>query len=356
MSTPGTGLHGCPDLQAELEGFFTTCDASLLPDPSAINEFLWSGLNRSGIQQGLVPGNGKIRTLQLRYDQAISESDVDEVSSCDRVCVATTKRGDLITNYEIDTCDKLRIEELINANDFKEACRGNSDILNKKMRLMMNALLKKVSTKMVGLAAGYFGHWPTDVQNKISDGGVDTLKIATKLASGAIDPEGMYDLDFAIQQTQFCNGAIVFGGAALKKYADLMNAGCCASTGLNVAEILAQFGYAVTYDRRLDVELGDSIHGMVLGVRALQPVYFTANNDGINDAIGLNVGANYQKQVIYEPMTGMGIDLTLSDDCGDVSIIMETVVDLKALPADIFAPDDRMVGTNWVNKVKIVNP
>jgi hypothetical protein len=356
MSTSGTGLYDCPDIQAEVTDYFQTCDAAFLPDPAPLNEFLWSAANRSGIQQVFTPGENKIRKLYLRYDKRLLESEVEEVEDCDRVCTATTKRGDATQLYEIDTCDKLRVSEVMNAEDFKKACRGNMEIVNKKMRIMMNALVRAVASKMTYLTFAHFGGWSTTVDPQISDGGIETFTLNTlKAGSTDINPTAMVDLDMAIQQNGFCSGVAIFAGTTLAKYAQIMNAGCCSNQGIDLQQIMANHGYAVVYDRRVQAQFADAIHAIAIGLGALQPVYYTRNNDGLGDAVGLNVGANYQKQVIYEPSTGIPIDLTISDNCGALSIIMETVVDVKALPADLFAAGDYMTGVNWVNKIKVVN-
>lgn len=350
MSLAPTGLHDCPDIQAELDSYFETCDASLLPDPAPLNEFLWSGANRSGIQQILTPGSNKVRNLVLRYDQRIVESEVDEVDSCERTCTATTKRGDLTKSYEIDTCDKLRIEELMNAEDFKLACRGNFEIVNKKIRLMLNALQAKVATKMTGLAVGYVGAWPQIAGNVV--GGTQLQVATTKATSHDINPKAIEEIDFAIQAAGYCNSAAIFAGRTLYQYMRLMDKGCCSAQGLDLSELMSAYGKAVMWDRRLQAEM-DADSALSIGLKALQPVYYVRNNDGLEGLVG--VGANYQKQVIYD-YNGLPVDLTISDNCGDISIIMETVVDLKALPADMFAPGDYMEAVNWVNEIKVVNP
>lgn len=352
MSFSPQGLHGCPEIQAELDSYFETCDSSLLPDPAPLNEFLWSPLNRSGIQQLLTPSENKIRTLVLRYDQRILESDVEEVDSCERVCTTTTKRGDLTQEYTIDTCNVLRYGNLINANDFKEACRSNFEIINKKLRLMMNVMLRKVATKMTALAAGHVGVWPSDAGTIVAgELVVNTLKTGS---TTDIDPRSIEDIDFALKFANYCNGAAIFSGRTLSKYINLMSKGCCSAAGYDLEKLFAAYGFASMFDRRLHNEIGAD-YALAIAPKALQPVYYVKNNDGVNDAIGLNVGANYQKQVIYEPSTGLPIDLTLSDDCGNVSIIMETVVDLKALPSDLYAPGDYMEGVTGVGKIKVVN-
>lgn len=362
MSIAPTGLHDCPDIQAELDSFFQTCDASLLPDPAPFNDFLWSAQNRGNIQQVLNPGtttSNKIRTGVLRYDQRILESEVTEPGNDEKSCTATTKRGDLTASYSIDPTDKLKVEELINPKDWRAACRGNFDIVNKKMLLLLNALRAKVATRMTERALGHIGAWPSvsaTGSNISTDGGVATLKLATlKTGSSDINPKAVEELDFAIQAANFCNGAAIFGGRTLYQYLRLMDKGCCSTQGLDLAALMASYGKGIVWDRRVQNEFGNADYALAVAPGALQPIYYVENNDGVDEALGVNWGANYRKQVIFDPSTGLPVDLTLSDNCGNISIIMETVVDVVGMPSDLFAPSDYMAGVNWVAKIKVVN-
>lgn len=362
MSYAPAQLHGCPDIQAELDAYFATCDASLLPDPAPLNEFLWSGLNLSGIQRQLVPGTGKVRTLQLRYDQQLLESQVTTVDGCTYDCTATTKRGDLVSSYEIDTCDTLEVSELMNADDFKAACRDNFDIVNKKLALLLKAMDAKIASKMTSLAITKYGAWQENVANLFT-GAVftdatgnssDTLKMQTKkTGSTDINPEAFYFLKAAINHQNFCNGAVVFSGCDFETYANLMQSGCCSNQGLDLGDIMARYGMAVMWDRRYENQMGHE-YGMVLAPGVLQPIWFNHAPDSIAAAVGAGVGTNYIKRTI-NTQTGVPVDLTISDNCGNVSIIIRATVDLVSLPTDLFAPTHHMEGVTWVNKIKVVN-
>ncbi len=364
MSIAPAGLHDCPDIQAELDGYFATCQASELPDNSPLNDYLWSGANRSGIEQLLQPGSNKVRTLQLRYDQRLTEDQVEEIDSCERVCTATTKRGDLVATYEIDTCDKLRVSELINANDFKAACRDNFTIVNKKMTILIKGLMAKIATRVTERALAHIGPWApvaasatTGSGSLATVGGVRTLILSTKkTGSTDVNPEAIEDLNFALKSGFLgCAGVGIFGGRTLDKYMNLMEKGCCSNQGLDLGALFATYKKAFMWDRRVQDEMGSGDLSVAIGLGALQPVTYTANNDGINDALGLNIGANYQKQVIYIPGWNIPVDLTISDDCGNISIIMEANVDVKGMPSDLFAPSDYLSGVNGVAKIKVIN-
>lgn len=361
MSYAPAQLHGCPDLQLELDSQFETCDASILPDPAPLNTFLWSSLNRSGFQQTLVPGQGKTRTVQLRYDQRLLETQVTTVDGCTTNCTATTKRGDLITSYEIDTCDTLEVSELMNAEDFVLACRDNGAIVTKKVRLLINAMVAKIATKMTGLAIAKHGAWQANVNNMGWTGDDNTGNSAKALllqtfktgSTTDLNPIAYYKLNNAINKTNYCRGGVLFGASDLEMYYNLMKAGCCASNGTDLGEILRQFGIAVVWDRRYENAMGHE-YGTVIMPGALQPIYYNHATQSISDALNNSTGRNYAKGIITDPATNIPMDLTISDNCGNVSIILRATVDLKAMPTDMFAPSDNMEGVTFVNKVKVV--
>lgn len=358
MSYVTSVLNDCPDLQAELDQYFNVCDASLLPDPAPLNEFLWSGLNRSGIQQTISPGSGKVRTLQLRYDQRLLESAVTTVDGCTTNCTAVTRRGDMIAEYTIDTCNTLQVEELMKTSYMKAACRSNPEIVLKKIAMLMKAMESKIATTMTGLAVSKYGAWQPNVQNTIADATGNSkkaLKLQTYRPSAFTDinPEAYYDLQLALKQSNYCNGAAIFAGYDLAKYADLMKSGCCSAQGIDLGSILDQYGMAVMWDRRFENAMGHE-YGMAVMPGALQPIYYNAAIASPSEAAGNTVGTNYEEFLMYT-MNGIPVDVILSDNCGNFSIIIRANVDLKALPTDMFAPGDNMEGVTFVNKLKVVN-
>lgn len=358
MSYVTSVLNDCPDLQAELDAFFEVCDASLLPDPAPLTEFLWSGLNMTGISQTISPGNGKVRNLQLRYDQRLLESAVTTVDGCTPNCSASTRRGDLISAYEIDTCDTLQVEELIHASELKASCRPISEIVTKKIAMLMKAMDARVATKYTALAVALFGGWQANVQNTVADDTGNSkaaLKLQTKRPTGFTDinAEAYYDLQTALDLTGYCNGAAIFVGQTLKKYAGLMQAGCCSSQGVDLGAILSLYGMAFAWDRRFENAMGAE-YGMAIMPKALQPIYYNHATSLPAQVAGVTVGTNYE-QFIMTSSRGIPYDVTLSDNCGALSIIVRFTGSLVPLPTDMFAPGDHMETVTFVNKLKVMN-
>lgn len=341
-------MNACPDVQVELNQFYNSCDASMLREPMPFFDFLWSDINVGGLQQIVVPSSGKIKNVVLRYDQRILESAVSEVETCGTTCSSETKRGDKTTTVTIDPCDKLQISEVMNVDDFVYACQSNESILAKKVQMMIDALVRKMATRLTTQAASLLGGWDSSVSPVTAD------ELCVDLyPSGIINPTAMADIDFAMQQSNFCSTTAIFAGADFYKYARAIQAGCCSPQGIDIAQISAQYGKAVLYDKRVNSVAGNT-KAWVLQAGALIPIYYTQNDNMILQGAGLAVGrtdavigANYYKAVIQDPQSGLPIDMVISDNCGEVSIVLEANAKLVSLPSDLFAAGDSMNGVNF---------
>jgi len=342
-------MSTCPNVQVELTNYYQTCDASMLREPMPFFDFLWSDANVGNLQQVVVPQSGKIKTVVLRYDQRILESEVAEVESCGTTCSSETKRGDLTTSVTIDPCDKLQISEVMSVDDFVYTCQSNDLILAKKIQLMIDALVRKMATRLTTQASALLGNWDSTTPN-LCDSSTISL---TPYNGTVINPMAMSDLDFAMQNTNFCSTTAVFAGHQFYTYARALQAGCCSSQGIDIAQISAQYGKAVLYDKRVASIVGQ-YGGWVLQAGSLVPIYYTQNNNGIMEGIGsaignsnVQIGANYYKTVIQDPQSGLPMDLVISDNCGQVSIVLEANAKLVSLPTDLFASADTMNGVNY---------
>ena len=336
-----TTFVNCPDIQGELNQYYNTCSAGNLREPMPFFDFLMSDANMSGLSQQVVPGPGKVRNVVLTYEQRISESEVTSVESCDLTCSAETKRGNLSTTYTIDPCAGWQVEELMSATDFIYACQSNEQILASKIQKLIDAVVRKAATELTTQAAALVGNWSSDTG--VAAG--DCLNVVTVNGSGAINPQGIEDLDLAILQTNFCAAPVVFGGTTIFKYARLMQAGCCSTQGLDLAALQAAYGKAVVWDKRVNSVVGND-GGWVLQPGALAVITYSGadQNMGMGEMLA---GANYRKMTIQDPQSGMPVDLVISDNCGQVSITARVVAKVVSLPSDMFAAGDSMAGVNF---------
>ena len=310
-------------------------------------DFLWSQQNRTGIQQRIVPGGGKTRTLQLVYDQRILESESQAVSSCDQDCTATSVRGNLSADYTID-CTGIKFEELITPSDWRTICESNDMIYERKVQRLIDAAVRKQASLYATQAGALLGGWASDVQNVSSD----YLVINTqKAGSTDINPGFLQDIDMAAMQSGYCNGRVIFGNVDLFKKYGTMQAGCCSNQGVDLSQMLAQYNTAVLYDYRVAAvaQTLEANSSWLVMPQALQPIYLTMNDNNMQ-----LIGANYFKTVIYD-RSGMPLDFTVSDNCGAISLIVTARSKVVSLPLDLFAPGDRMEGVNYFAGIKTTN-
>ena len=333
-------LVACPNIQAELNQYYNTCNASSLREPMPFFDFLMSDANMSGLSQLVAPGNGKIRTVQLIYDQRIAESEVTALGDCEMSCSASTTRGNLSQNYTISCDNGWEIEELITVSDFNYACQSNDQILAKKIQNMVDALVRKAATALTTQAGSLIGSWGADTGVALGD----CLNINTVDGSGNIRPQGWEDLDLAILQTNFCSAPVIFGGTTIFKYARLMQAGCCSSQGLDLQAMRDAYGKAVVWDRRVNAITGNDGF-WVLQPGALAVITYSGADQGMGMGQVLE-GSNYRKMTIQDPQSGLPIDLNISDNCGNISITARTVAKVVSMP-DIFEAGGNMEGVNF---------
>ena len=362
MSVFPNTLVDCPDAQAELDAYFETCTKKgVFYEPTPAYDFLMSPLNRQGVSQlqdAINPGPGKLRNVQLRYDQRILESEVDEVNSCDFTCTSSDKRGDGMTVYQLDPCAKLQISEAFNANDWMAACRSNPDIVMGKILRMMDVLVRRTATKSTDEMAAAFGTWSTNVAaSGLTVNGSDQIVLNT-LKAGTTDfnPGAMADLNAAFKYSNYCQSPVVFGGGVWDRYIRAMQVGCCANDGMDLAATLRTYGMASMWDMRIqDVLAANQFLTVMPG--ALQIVFWNsyAGQNSIDEAAGVRVGKNYDSGVLFHPRTGTPVNILLSDNCGELSVVMHTVSKVFPMPSDMFASGDTMEGVNFVNKGLITN-
>lgn len=360
MSTVGTALHDCPPVQYELNNYFNTCDPSQRSDVSPLVQALYSNANTNNVQMAVVDGPGKVKIARMRYHQLIPELEVLEIDSCDRDCVADTKRGDLIADYTIDPCVKQVVEGKIQAKDFYYSCQNGGAEITGLIGRMVSALRRKTQTKLVSQISGLNGNWSSTVAETFPGQVVNPgsyFKVKTQ-KDASIDPypSTYADIDLAYKMQGFCTTPWTFTGGSLYRYMRLMNAGCCTDSGLDLGSLATQYGTPFIWDRRLQIYMG--VEGaMAIQPGALQVIEFNEYlvDPEIAAASHTTIGKNYETMVIYDPLTGMGMNFLFSDNCGVISIIGHTVTKLVTMPLDMFPNGDYMAGSNYITELRVVN-
>lgn len=357
MSTYYTHLVPCPDIQGRLDALWLGYDAATLRDETPFFDFLMSTTNRSGVVQKVAPGMGKIMTVDLTYEERLLDTATTNLNTTTRSCTATTVRGNKVQSYTIDPAGVLQTEELMAEANFTYVCENIDTIVSRKIaKLVAGHMLAVAKTVTTQAAALLSTKWSSDVAagNIVTDTGVDYLKIYTRLSGGITpDPSGWATLQKAMMQTNFGSYSPIFATGELFDYAQLMRAGCCATSGVDLLAIQQQYGVVVAYDRLVGGVIDTaSTDGWILRPGALQVINWTRNDNGLSGAAGINVGTSYQKQVIFDPRTGYKMDLTLSETCNGVSIIIESVPKAIGMPTDMFNSSDHMASNTFFNGIR----
>lgn len=346
-------LESCEKLQSDLDLWFETCSASELREPAPFFDFLTSDINTQGITQEVAPGQGKIRTVKLRYFQRFLESDVDS-NQANPNCVATGSDADQVTEYTIDSAVNEQVTKIMSLKDLQLVCRNNPDYIRGLISRMVDVLVRKVATKTTTEAAALAGKWDSEVTVNLSD----QLEVRT-LRSGTTDevfPFTMEDIDIAMMQTGYCGNGFMFSGTALYQYYRRVLNGCCANQGVDLGEIAAEYGKAVAYDRRIATAFGDNNNAVVTQPGALALLTYSCNESydgGVNEIIGL--GTNYFHTTVFDPQSGLPMDLNIKDDCGTIHFVLTATTKLVGLPADMFAVGDTKEGVNFFNEILVNN-
>lgn len=355
MSTVTTAITTCPNLQARLVDYFATCPASRRPE-SPLYNFLYSGINRSNLRNIVNPVPGRKRTVTLVYDQPVPTSEVSAVASCDRVCDATTERGDLNADYTIECTDGFYVEEQVRLSDWNESCRSDGEVLAAKLMNMLDGLMARVYQATAEAMPPLLGGWSADVNAAWVDAD-DFLNGAT-LASGNVSPQMFQRINVAKMQSGYCQPTVGVGGTDLYMYWQLMRAGCCSEQGVDMLRILEQYGEAFSYDRYVATEFGNDV-SLLIQAGSIQLLTYNAVTPLLNN-IGSLVDLdmtyrNYFEAIILDPLTGTPVDLTIKSDCGVVDIVMTVTTKPVGLPLDLYPTGHPNEGVNFAAGVQVVN-
>lgn len=353
MSTVTSAVTTCPDLQVGLENIFETCtDIGHQLRNKTLIQFLYSPENRSGIDFLVSPTFGKTRELLAVYDQLIPDSEVTTISDCDGNCTATTERGDLSTTYTMD-CDGFMVEELFDPASWRLSCTNNYEKIQRTILKLIAALDSKVSTSVVSEVGGLRGDWDSAVTTT-----GDALVVNTQLASSVTpNPNAWADIDLALMQTGFCREVFIASGADLYSYNRIMSAGCCADSGLNLAEMFATYGKAVSWDRDVQDALGkEQAYAIMAG--AVQLLTLNMNGGTETEIAQINVGTGAGSSfaaVVNSPFTGLPYDVTVEYVCRKIHLIVEGRVKAVGMPIDMFPSGYHAEGVTYVNQISVVN-
>jgi len=342
-------LSECPQIQRPLgELFIEVGQREQLP----FLEYLNSPENTRLIRLEVSPGRGKLRTVEARWIQRLPETEVEEGADI-LTCTSTNTYGDSTETYTLETTDTYTASQLITADGIARHCQDNSRYILESVMRLMDAVDRAVASAAATQAVAAIGSWGTEVSGFYTVTS-DFLRIATRQTGGqALNEFALADILQATRMANYPGAPIVFGGAEMQRYANAVQAGCCTQFGIDLAAISAQNGFGFAYDARLANAFGSQLKNLATTPGAMQWISF--NLAEWNAGVTPVAGANYSKVVAFTP-AGLPVDLTMKDDCGNLSIVVTHTGKLATLPTDIYEASDKYAGVNYVNGIQIVNP
>lgn len=364
MSYQTTNLLPCQDIQGRLEDLWKTPAFPGADDKMPFSDMLNSQINRFPIQTQLVKGGSKLNDVVVTYFPRLTEDLVTTKDATEITCTQTAKYGNLSRTYTPpDTA--LSSGELIEIADLVRFCESNPMYFEMVVARHIDVVRRKLATQQAQEAVLLSGSWgngtlfPTPSN---SPGGVNASKQyvwATRKSAalgGNPDPEAWATLRMALDDVGAGANLFAAGGKTGRSYFNASMIGCCTDSGMDLGEAMARWGMAYAYDQRLTAALGSTDEFMILEPGNIVPIYFTMAQwkDGVNP-IFIDSG-NYKLVAITDPMTGVPMDLTVSEDCGAISITVSTASKLINLPSDFYSTPDPYSGKNGVFQVLISNP
>ena len=339
----------CEDLQEKL---MTAWESSrtLQADRSPFLEFITSDANRNGINQVINPGGGKSKTLNLVYTPPILESTVSTQS--DRACREGAGRADKVATYELDTNVVYESSEAIAIADLTRVCSNNDAFVAERLAQHFVAIDQKVASVIASQANALVGDYSADVVSALSLANPDDLVVST-LASGQYKAGALELIQWAAEASGFPN-IVQFGGRLINEHVRLALAGCCTQWGIDVSALLAEYGFASAYDRRVAAALGSvSTKSLIFQPGALQLLTYT-ENEGLGTIGSFEMSSGNGYFTAFTP-AGVPVDVTIVDRCKNFTIQVQTSAKLVGLPSDMFLTGDNQAGVTGVGKVTVSN-
>lgn len=352
MSYFGNVMATCPNLQAALDEMWITPGAFPGADERMpFSEFLNSPYNRSRISYEITPGRGKVRTLELTYQQRHLES-VARLNQPNPGCEATEKYGENISTYTLDTDVNVQVGQQIDLTDYEGSCTDNSILFARQVALLMDVLERRVATQQANQSVALTGGWGASV----AVNGQKQIVVETQ-NTGTQNPsfKTWNKIRNAADDSGFGPELLLVGGTTMREYWQYVQAGCCADYGLNLGELMSQYGYGYAYDKRVQAALGSANEFMAVAPGALQPISFSrAEGKAAMGGIWDN-SSNYFYATYRTPRLGLLVDLSAKDSCGTLNMNLTYTGKVIAMPNDMFAVGDEYNGVTYAAQGLVTN-
>lgn len=355
MSYTAGSLISAPNLQQSIFSVFETAPAVDSTKPVTHLQWTYSPINRGGLEVQVSPGRGKIRTVEVTYMADLNDNDILSDQS-NPVCTGGTVEADRSQLYQIDTTENRQVKKGFSRTDLESSLKDNpmymEELLMKMMLQIERAVAEKTATELVTLK----GEW----SDEVTSGGYTVtstyLEVETLQASSnyALAPFGMQIIQDALALNGNNGTPFIFGGNALANYYRRLIAGGSADHGTDLGRMAELYGIAAVHDPFVRAALADNNKSLAIMPGVTQLLTYTATEwrEGMPLVIE---GSNYAQRRLVTPRVGLPVDVTVSDNCGTVTISVTATTKLVGLPTDLFNANNEYDGVTFVNGIIVAN-
>lgn len=334
----------CEDIQIPLTEVFTRTNPALTFESAGWLRFLTDPINNVGVEQipqKVSPGDGKIRTVNVRHHIRLNEEEAETGFEID--CNPTETIGDTITSYDLDEdTDGNKVSRQVSLSDIRRNCTSSADWLANMILMMVNVMDRKIAQKMADQIPNVVGKFADDGYLKITQ---------TQDSSGNNLQTLIEDVMFETMNSGYPGQVAMFGWGETFKYMQRLKAGCCVQTGIDLRDFMAQNPLSFMGDYRVENALGTSRFMTTTpgAVQVLQFVEYVGDKVSNDDS--------FEARTIRSPETGIVYDFFMERKCGDQYVMtVRNATKLVGMPTDMFGTNDRLQGVTFVNEFAIVNP
>lgn len=345
-------ICSCPELQEQLFDNFDVCDKTKISPlhETSLIQYLVSDVNAGDLQQKVSPGRGKLRQVDLLYTPRILPSDFSSTPA--KVCVSTNTDGCLSETYQIDDVG-FQIDKKFDLVEMRDMCKDNALWFAERIQALMSGAIRKmdadVATDLATLTGG-FGNGEETVNAN------NEKTVASRKANGDPDENFFVDVEFAAKNAGYCVNPVVFGYHEAWKAFRRSESGCCADSGVNLAEVMQKAGLAFFPNSNVHSTFLNGLeqHFIMMEPGSVQLLFW---NEFMGEK-GINVLDDdaYKQTVLFDPLTSIPFDFQLTNTCGVISVNLKLAYQAVGLPSDMFHPGDHHEGVTGVNEFLISNP
>lgn len=351
-----SGLISCPEIQGQLNEFWSICDPTKLREGTPLQDVLYSSLNSMGgsarkMTDRVSPGGGKVRQVEYIYSPRILESEVAEDTGRDD-CTSSNTIGETSVTVEVPET-YVQHDFKVSPFELREKCQSNELYFAEKLQQAIDAVVRKRETMLsnsLELMYGGFSLGEPNVTAKIK-----TVATRQGVGSPNLDTDAMAQIGQATKYAGYCANPIVYGGREMGDYMRKLNAGCCYTEGgYDVASLSAQYGMVFLESYRADDSFGTN--GFVTFAPGAIQLVEWLEYQGTDGQLNVMDGEQLKAMVITDPRTGARFDMKIVVDCNlNYSVFVRSYFKLITLPTDLFYAGDRLNGVNFLNRFTINN-